>query len=153
MTDSMFCEYHFKAYLNANHRVIINGRQGEIHPHTWELMLNVLIPEDHFTEFQVYEKAIDEFISTYQNETLNEIAPFDFIVPTLENIVDLFGNEIRKRITALGGTLLRIEGSESPTRSYIISYERESDYLYGIANRKTELFEKAVDKMLDDILA
>lgn len=31
--------YRFKFYLNANHYIIINGVEGETHPHTWELPL------------------------------------------------------------------------------------------------------------------
>lgn len=35
MTNTTFREYKFKFYLNANHFIVINGKEGEVHPHTW----------------------------------------------------------------------------------------------------------------------
>ena len=34
-------EYKFKFYLNANHYIIIDGKEGEQHPHTWEFMVHI----------------------------------------------------------------------------------------------------------------
>ena len=35
--------YRFKFYLNANHYIIINGVEGETHPHTWEFTIDIMI--------------------------------------------------------------------------------------------------------------
>ena len=34
MSSKIFREYKFKFYLNANHYIIINGKEGETHPDT-----------------------------------------------------------------------------------------------------------------------
>ena len=31
MTNTTFREYKFKFYLNANHFIVINGKEGEVH--------------------------------------------------------------------------------------------------------------------------
>lgn len=153
MEDKLFCEYRFKFYLNASHSILINGRQGEVHPHTWEFTLNILVPRNEFKEFNSYEQNPARFFARYQNLTLNDVQPFDTIVPTLENMVEYFGNELRSSIKNDGGELLRIEGSETPTRSYIISYDRKSDYMDSVEDNSEIAFDRMLEKMLDDILA
>lgn len=153
MEDKLFCEYRFKFYLNASHSILINGRQGEVHPHTWEFTLDILVPRNEFKEFNSYEQNPARFFARYQNLTLNDVQPFDTIVPTLENMVEYFGNELRSSIKNDGGELLRIEGSETPTRSYIISYDRKSDYMDSVEDNSEIAFDRMLEKMLDDILA
>lgn len=77
-------EYKFKFYLNANHYIIIDGKEGEQHPHTWEFMVHIRMNGQKFVQFDAYEKAIDEYFNQYQNHLINEIEPFDHIIPTLE---------------------------------------------------------------------
>lgn len=153
MEDRLFCEYRFKFYLNASHSILINGRQGAVHPHTWEFTLDILVPRNEFKEFNSYEQNPADFFAQYQNITLNDVQPFDTIVPTLENMVEYFGDELRKSIRNDGGELLRIEGSETPTRSYVISYDRSSVYMDSVEDNSEAALDKMLEKMLDDILA
>ena len=71
MAKTTFREYKFKFYLNANHFIVINGKEGEIHPHTWEFMVDILMSDQKFVQFDAYEKAIDEYFNKYQNHILN----------------------------------------------------------------------------------
>lgn len=152
MDNKLFCEYRFKFYLNASHSIIINGKQGEVHPHTWEMILDIVVKRDEFLQFNVYEKVAEEFFSQYQDCTLNDIEPFDVIVPTLENIVDYFGQEIRTRLKETGGELKRIEGSETPTRSYVVSYGSDSEYIFEHQSKTEESLSQLMDAMLNRIL-
>ena len=77
MSSKIFREYKFKFYLNANHYIIINGKEGETHPHTWEFMVDILMKDEKFIQFDAYEKAIDEYFNQYQNRIINQIPPFD----------------------------------------------------------------------------
>ena len=76
-----------------------------------------------FVQFDAYEKAIDEYFNQYQNHLINEIEPFDHIIPTLENMSDYFVRAIKKIVQNLDGELVRMESSETPTRSYVINFE------------------------------
>ena len=150
MTNTTFREYKFKFYLNANHFIVINGKEGEVHPHTWEFMVDVLMSDQKFVQFDAYEKAIDEYFNKYQNRVLNEIDPFDHIglVDRLVGAAD----EIRRIVKELGGHLVKMESSETPTRSYVISFEREAEYLESIRRSSKEQMSQVVDGILDRII-
>lgn len=150
MNYRLFQKYQFKCYLNGGHYIIIDGRQGQVHPHTWEFVLTILIQKEEFLEFNVFEKAIEIFFAKYQNQTLNLIRPFDQIMPTLENMVEYFGRELRHVMRATGGELVSIEGSETPTRSYIISYENSSEYMENIDRYTQDAVSKMFDKIIED---
>ena len=150
MNYRLFQKYQFKCYLNGGHCIIIDGRQGQVHPHTWEFILTILIRKEQFLEFNVFEKAIEIFFAKYQNQTLNQIKPFDHIMPTLENMVEYFGAELRNVMSATGGELIQIEGSETPTRSYIISYENSPEYMENIDRYTKDAVSEMFDKIIDD---
>ena len=44
-------QYKFKFYLNARHAIYRDGVMGQVHPHTWEITLNVIKGRDEFVEF------------------------------------------------------------------------------------------------------
>lgn len=149
MENRLFREYQFKFYLNAAHSVSFNGQKGEVHPHTWEFLIDILIKRENFVEYNVYEKEIEAFFNIYQNRVLNDIEPFDITIPTLENIVDCFGEKIRQRIDEMDGLLRKIEGSETPTRSYTISYENDNAYLESIKKYSKDSISEILDMVLD----
>lgn len=115
-------------------------------------MVDVLMSDQKFVQFDAYEKAIDEYFNKYQNRVLNEIDPFDHMVPTLENMSDYFVNNIRRIVKELGGHLVKMESSETPTRSYVISFEREAEYLESIRRSSKEQMSQVVDGILDRII-
>lgn len=151
MNNSLYREYKFKFYLNANHYIIINGIEGELHPHTWEFMVQIRMDDEKFVQFDVYEKAIDEYFDKYQNRVINEIAPFSYIIPTLENMADYFIHDIRRIAHDLGGTLIKMESSETPTRSYIISFEHEAEFLKTMKHTSEEKINGIIDSVIDHI--
>ena len=152
MRNRLLCKYKFKFYLNASHYIIINGKKGASHPHTWEFILDVVLPNSEFVQFSVYERTIESFFATYQNQTMNDIQPFDAIIPTLENMVEYFGDAISQRIRDAGGTLEQIEGSETPTRSYIISYTQEEASLAGADRSAQAALSDVLDQALGEAL-
>ena len=92
-----------------NHYIIINGKQGQTHPHTWEFVSTIIVAGDDFVEFRTFENLIEEFMEKYQNQILNAIEPFDVIVPTIENVTDQFNNELQKLLWENGGELVSLE--------------------------------------------
>lgn len=150
MPVRLYREYRLKFYLNASHFIIINGRRGEVHPHTWEFTLNIRFGRESFAEFNVFEKGIESFLRPFQNSVMNDHEPFDTITPTVENMVDVFSREFYRIIYGIGGILTQVEASETPTRSYILNLEHEP-------KPETELAEKqmrseVIDSVLDSIV-
>ena len=120
--------YRFKFYLNANHYIIINGVEGETHPHTWEFTIDIMIKNDEFVEFNTYEKSISEYFAKYQNGIMNNFEPFDTVIPTLENMSEKFILDIRDIVEAgdakLRAAKRRPEVTSSVSRKTRISRKR-----------------------------
>lgn len=125
--NNRYKQYKFKFYLNARHAIYIDGLLGAMHPHTWELTMNVIKKQDTFIEFNKIEQKIDEFIKQYQDKELNAVEPFDVINPTLENCCDYFKEKISDILENEGWILLMMEMSETPSRSYVISMIDENE--------------------------
>lgn len=115
-----YSQYKYKFYLNANHSIRIDDKQGEIHPHTWEIQIDIIQITDTFVQFSTIEKSVEEVFSKYQDQYLNEVEPFTVINPTLENIGEFFNLTVGRKLQEEGWLLLRFEISETPSRSYII---------------------------------
>jgi 6-pyruvoyltetrahydropterin/6-carboxytetrahydropterin synthase len=129
---------------------VSNGQRGEVHPHTWEFCLNIRVGRSSFTAFHTFENAVNRYLSKYQNRTLNEVEPFNEIIPTLEYMTDFFAKDLHDIIDALGCHLIRVAGSESPTRTYILSLEDLEDEVSQQAEE--QILAQVVDSVLDDIL-
>lgn len=120
MPQQVLRSYRLKFYLNAQHYIMIGGRRGETHPHTWEFTLTIGVASHEFTPFSVFEDRVKEALAPYQNQVLNEVEPFDTVMPTLESLVEEFAQTLAPIIDKAGGSLVALEGSEGPTRSYCV---------------------------------
>ena len=145
-------EYIFKFYLNANHYILINGKKGETHPHTWEFACDIILNNDQFVQFNQIEKAIDTYFEKYQNQVMNEFEPFDRLNPTLENMAEYFIRDIRDIVLDQGGILVKMESSETPTRSYILSYAEDEDFLSDLEQGETKSLKNIADRIAEDAL-
>ena len=117
-----------------------NGVMGETHPHTWEIVINVVKGRDETVKFHHLEHRVEEFLSAYQDKTLNDVPPFDMINPTLENICEYFKEELTKILNRNGWIFLMMEISESPSMSYVVSliddsYTEEMQTINSITDR------------------
>lgn len=143
--------HKFKFYLNASHYVFFNGRRGKPHPHTWEFMVKILDLRENTVEFNVYENALVKVFAPYQNQTLNDLPPFHALMPTLENMTEYFGAELRKTVAGLQGRLLEVEGSETPTRGYLIDYSLAAEPItLPAASDSAEAADRLFDMLLED---
>ncbi len=149
MNHKMFAQYQFKYYLNGSHFIYIDGKQGQVHPHTWEFIMTILIYKENFLEFNIFEKTIEKYFSVYQGQTLNDVKPFDTVMPTLENMVDYYGEQLRDVLRETGGELMKIEGSETPTRSYVVTFERDSLFMSNVAHYTKDSVDRIFDNILD----
>ena len=119
--DKTYRQYKLKSYLNMNHFIIIDNKPGEVHPHTWELIVSVISAQSDMTPFTNIERKIEEILEQYQDKLLNDCKPFDKLVPTVENAAKYFFRLIQDSIIKEGWILMMLEVSETPTRSYIIN--------------------------------
>ena len=146
----LYREYQLKFYLNAQHYIIINGKAGDIHPHTWEFLICIRIVRNNFVPFDKFEHVINQFLDQYQNKLVNDVSPFNEIIPTLENMTEYFSEKFREIIGDEGGELIRIEASETPARSYILDL---TDSKIGNLGKEEGMLSNLIDTVLDDIMA
>ena len=119
--------YRIKAYLNANHFVVFDGKKGKTHPHTWEFVATVYTRNDSIVKFSDTEKAIMAVFEPYQDRVMNEIEPFTAIIPSLENITEYFASNISEAVKPFVFHLRRFEGSETPVRTYGVRFPEVGD--------------------------
>lgn len=120
-------QYRLKFYLNTYHYIYINGKAGELHPHTWQLTAQALNKKEGLILFNEVEQKIEGILERYQDHTLNDIPPFNVLNPTLENISEYFKNEFYSVLNQFGWQLVRFECSETPTRAYLIDLGMPSE--------------------------
>lgn len=72
MENRLARQYQFKFYLNGGHSILIDGHQGQVHPHTWEFGLKILMRREEFVEFNVFEKAINLFLRSIRTRRSTE---------------------------------------------------------------------------------
>jgi 6-pyruvoyltetrahydropterin/6-carboxytetrahydropterin synthase len=116
-----FRQYKFKFYLNARHAVYRKGVLGEVHPHTWELTINVMKNRAETVKFHELESQVEQFLDKYQDKVLNEVEPFDVINPTLENCCEYFREQLTPILNRDGWIFLMLELAGSSNMSYVIS--------------------------------
>ena len=149
-TDDLEFErsYILKFYLNARHYLTDGSYVGETHPRTWEFTLTIRVSGMRFVRFNVFEEGIDAYLEPYRNKVLNDEPPFDVVSPTLENLVEEFARNFYAVVQKEGGTLVRVEGSEGPARTYPVDIRpREGD------DGPTDLdIDRIVDGVVDEML-
>lgn len=131
-------QYRFKFYFNASHAIYLSGEMGQSHPHTWEVILNVMKVTDNFVLFDEVEKMCEEFLSRYQDVFINTVSPFTTMNPTLENLCTYFREKLQEMLHDKGWLLLSIELSETPSRSYVISVTEETEARKAYYDRESE---------------
>lgn len=144
-------QYRFKFYFNASHAIYLNGEMGQSHPHTWEVILNVIKITDNFVLFNDVEKMCEDFLLRFQDVFINSVQPFTTINPTLENICTYFKERLQEMLHEKGWLLLSIELSETPARSFVISVTDDMDIRKSFFDNKTEeTLQQIVDRMTEE---
>jgi len=141
-------QYRFKFYFNASHAIYLSGEVGQSHPHTWEVILNVMKVTDNFVIFDEVEKMCEEFLSRFQDVYINTVQPFTTVNPTLENLCTYFKEKLQEMLHGMGWLLLSIELSETPSRSYVISVTDEMSVRKSYFDSQSEeTLQEIIEKM------
>ncbi len=117
----MLRQYKSKFYLNASHYIITRGKQGETHSHCFEIIVTILPMENEEVRFFLLEQDVEKAIAPYQNKVLNDVAPFDTVVPTVENMCQVFSEVFCQEAIKNNVLVVSVQISETPTRSFIIN--------------------------------
>lgn len=111
--------YKIKSYVNASHAVRWKSGTGKKHNHTWEIVCELHAFEGMVSFFDI-EKSLSAAIDELSGKYLNDLPEFEVINPTVENVTEYLFDKVDGILRDSGAMLLRIEVSDSPTRSYCI---------------------------------
>jgi 6-pyruvoyltetrahydropterin/6-carboxytetrahydropterin synthase len=113
-------ELTIKTNFSAAHSLRdYDGPCSNIHGHNWavEVLLtgDDLQPNGILVDFKDVKKATAEVLSRLDHANLNEVAPFDRLNPTSENLARWIFEEVGKRINNDGLQVSRVNVSEAET--------------------------------------
>lgn len=114
-----------KSKFSAAHKLLnYPGACGGIHGHNWTIEVTVgsetLDENGMVIDLLELKKHIDECVSQFDHRLINEVAPFDKLNPTSENIARHLYDYISKKITL---QVLEVKVAEVDDYSVIYSPE------------------------------
>lgn len=59
-------QYKFKFYMDARHAIYIGGKLGEVHPHTWEIVLHVVKERRILNHFIYLKRQLRNFWNLFR---------------------------------------------------------------------------------------
>jgi len=104
------------------------GGCARLHGHNWTVRVyysfSKLNSQGITVDFLTLKSALEkELLPRFDHTNLNDIAPFDRISPTSENLSEEIYRICRENLNFEGGTLLKVELWETPTD--MVSYCEE----------------------------
>ena len=110
-----YCFHYFISILHS-----VNNVRENMHSHTLEIVTYVRNNKNTYEQFDEIEKYAGSFLSRYDNHYMNDMAEFEGDA-SVENIAEVFFEKISAVLEDNGYSLERLEMSETPLRTYIIS--------------------------------
>ncbi len=114
-------ELRVDVFFEARHFVTLEGESGPIHPHSYRMQLrcrsNQLKQEGHVVGFRELRQSAEEVVGAYNNRLLNNLAQFEKMQPTTENLAVVLYRELRQALADFSVELSSITLWESPTEA------------------------------------
>ncbi len=114
-------------FLTLQHRVVVGGKLGPLHSHSCSVEIEVSPPRGDTIPFAEIETEIKAQITPLDGKTLNDLANFQGINPTVENFAAHLCNRLSLIAAEYGAVLHAVTVRESPTRA--VKYLREAAYM------------------------
>jgi uncharacterized membrane protein/6-pyruvoyl-tetrahydropterin synthase len=114
-------------FLSLQHRVVVGGKLGPLHSHSCSVEIEVSPPRGDTIPFAEIETEIKAQITPLDGKTLNDLANFQGINPTVENFAAHLYNRLSLIAAEYGAVLHSVIVRESPTRA--VKYLREAAYM------------------------
>jgi 6-pyruvoyltetrahydropterin/6-carboxytetrahydropterin synthase len=111
-------EVSIQTTFSAAHR--LRNYQGDceaLHGHNWKVQVTAQAQQLNdiglALDFKILKKITAEALSSMDHSFLNEVAPFDVVNPTSENMARVIFEEIKPRLAEYGAALSKISVWES----------------------------------------
>jgi 6-pyruvoyltetrahydropterin/6-carboxytetrahydropterin synthase len=118
-------EISVETRLDARHQIRgVPGEGGRVHEHAWEVRVVVRAHELDRTgwvlDFAVVDAALAEVVAPYRGVFLNDVAPFDDVNPTRENLARVLAERLAARLDDGRARVHQVDVAEAGHRaSYV----------------------------------
>ncbi len=112
-------------FLNAKHQVPLAGSTGPAHRHSWRLdvVFEAAFHEREAVpgvEFADVERVVRDVLRPYEGCFLNEMPPFDRVIPATENLARFLYGAIGRAVSGLGVRIVDVTLWETPTKGVTV---------------------------------
>jgi 6-pyruvoyltetrahydropterin/6-carboxytetrahydropterin synthase len=120
--DGACYEIAIDIFFNARHHVVIEGRQGPDHAHSYRLQVRCrsrsITNQDHvIIGYHTLRERIRQVASAYNNQSLNDLPPFQKAQPTTENLTSVIHQQLSRSLRDLPISLVSVTVWDSPTEA------------------------------------
>ena len=111
--------YLYHVTFNAMHNMAVDDPR-KMHAHTFRVGMYAVKKQDANPVFLSNERMLREYFNKYQGIRLNELQIFKDVVPTLENMGEIFYKELTSLFEKNGMRLISLEIGDSPVSTYYV---------------------------------
>ncbi len=124
--------YLYHVNFNAMHNLVLDNPK-KMHAHTFRVGMYVIKELEDNPAFLSTEKILNQYFTKYQGVRLNEISSFKDVIPTIENMGEVFYWELKPIFAENGMKLLFLEVGDSPISNYCVGEQLMLGNVYNIA--------------------
>ena len=123
-----YYELSIDTFFNASHAVMIRGKKGERHTHSYRLSVrcrskSISGQEQIIIDYTTLRDRVNRVAQAYNNQVLDELPPFKNLKSTTENLTAVLFQQLRRALVGLPVELTSIKVWESPTVSVTLTKE------------------------------
>lgn len=106
--------------FSAAHALMIAGQRENLHGHDWHVTVTLegklLDPDGLLCDFHTVESALRELTGRFNNQNLNEVAPFDRVNPSAEQVAKFIGDSMAEYLVDIAphARVSRVSLTEAP---------------------------------------
>ena len=142
----------FKGYKLKHKLIILQSSKdrddlSSVYGKSFEITFFISPVRQGIIRFDEMESTITRTLSRFSEKNLNQIAPFDDLEPTLENIGYVLYELIRQNLTRIDAVLEKLEISESPVKTFIVNEDNINERLF-IGDKKVKISSLMVENII-----
>lgn len=135
--------YRSRCQFNAVHSLDLSDPR-KMHAHTFRVTAYIENIGEELFAIDRCDAVLDQYFERYRGLRMNDVNPFQALLPTIENMCQVFYEDLTERLSEEGVKLVKLELGDSPLTSYSVgncllagsAYNRVTDEQFEKYSRK-----------------
>lgn len=135
--------YRIRCQFNAVHSLDLSDPR-KMHAHTFRVTAYIEDIGEELHTIDRCHKLLNEYFEKYKGFRMNDVNPFRTLLPTIENMCQVFYEDLTEKLSKEGVQLAKLELGDSPLTSYSVgncllagsAYNRVTDEQFEEYSRK-----------------